>query len=395
MIRRLSALIAIVVGSIGPAVALIIAPPASAAPAAASAVAPITSAVVEGGDTWLVVPMGHLDNSLNTFWQIFVRTPTATGWRTVTPPGVADNGGLVIGPSPAGGLLAGFLVSQFLTFSPLSSTGDSGRTWNGIYFPEALIGVPDALGGTATGPTLGLGGTGGGTLLEAGPGLSSWKPAITARTLAQTTAGARCGVERLTAAAVAPDGDPLVGTECRRRGTVGLFDVAGPGAQAVTFPASPVLRGAAVSVLRLVPTAGGLAVLLRAEAGDGRTTIVAGWLADGAPAVGLSSPLAVPAAGRLGASGTTPGGGLFVLLQPGGGGAPELATVSSAAPAGAAWNVLPHPPRGTLAAAFSPGRIDAVTVHDSTLIDYSLDEASATWVRSQVVHVDIQYGSSD
>jgi hypothetical protein len=48
-----------------------------------------------------------------------------------------------------------------------------------------------------------------------------------------------------------------------------------------------------------------------------------------------------------------------------------------------------------LAAAFSPGRIDAVTVQNSTLIDYSFDDASAIWVRSEVGHVDIRYGSSD
>jgi hypothetical protein len=47
-----------------------------------------------------------------------------------------------------------------------------------------------------------------------------------------------------------------------------------------------------------------------------------------------------------------------------------------------------------LDAAFSAGRIDAVTVQSSTLIDYTLDQSSATWVRSQVVHVPIQYGSS-
>ena len=387
-------LAATVLGLMGSTVTLVAAAPAPAAPAVAAAVAPLTSSIVQGGDTWLVVPMGHLNQFLNTFWQVLVRSPAGTGWKTVTPPGVADNGGLVVDPAPGGGLLAGFLVSQFLTFSPLSRTDDGGRTWNGLYFPEPLLAVPDALGGSATGPALALGRSGGGTLLEAGPTLSSWRPAITARTLARTPAGARCGIERLTATAVAPHGDPLVGVECRRPGTVGLFDVATTDATAIPFSDSPALRDAAVSVLRLVPTAGGVAVLLRAERRAGRATIVAGWLAGGPQPATLSTPLAVPAGARLVASGTTSGGGLFVLLAPAGGGAPELADVSAPAPGAAAWSVLPHPPRGTLAAAFSPGRIDAVTVHDSTLIDYALDVASATWVQSQVFHVDIQYGSS-
>jgi hypothetical protein len=108
----------------------------------------------------------------------------------------------------------------------------------------------------------------------------------------------------------------------------------------------------------------------------------------------LSAPFVLPAGARLVATGTTPGDGIFVLLQPAGEAAPELADVSGPPSTATAWSVLPTPPRGTLGVAFSFGRIDAVTVHSSTLTDYALDGDSATWTRSQVIHVPIQYGSS-
>jgi len=396
MIRRLIVAVSLWLGFIGSTTALITATPASAGTGGAVVSVPITTAVVQGGVTWLVVPIGHLSDFLNRFWQLFVRTPTDTGWVTVTPPGVADNGGLVITAGPDGGLLAGFLANQDLTFSPLSLTTDGGQRWTAVYFPQGLIAVPDALGGT-TGMTVALGRSGQGSLFETGAdlsSLSSWRPAVTVAGLRRSAAGARCGVDRLTATAVAPDGDPLLGAACGHRGVVGLFDVAGGVAKAVAFPVSSTLTGATVSVLRLVPTASGVAVLLEARERTGRTVLVAGWLSPSGQPIAPSAPLEVPVGAKLLASGTTPGGGVFVLLQPANGSAPELADVTASGTGEPAWDMPPRPPRGTLGAAFSSGRIDAVTVHSSTLIDYAFDQSSATWVRSQVVHVPVQYGSS-
>jgi hypothetical protein len=392
VIRRLLAAVAVSIGLIAPVTAAVAVAPASGASAMVSA--PITSAFAQGNDTWLVVPMGHLSHFINTFWQLFVRTPTDNGWVTVTPPGVADNGGLVITAGPAGSLLAGVLPSQDLTFSPLSLTADGGHTWTGVYFPQGLVAVPDSLGGATGGTTLGLGSSDKGSLLESPASLSSWRTATTAARLGHSAAGERCEVGHLTAAAVAPDGGALVGTTCGHRGVIGLFDIARNETSAVSFPTSPALTEARVSVLRLVSTATGVAVLLAAHQRSGLTTLVAGWLLAPSSSAGLSASLAVPAGAKLLASGTTPGGGVFVLIQPAGGGAPELADVSAPGIPRPEWDVLPPPPRGTLGAAFSPGRIDAVTVHSSTLIDYALDESTATWVRSQVIDVPIQYGSS-
>jgi hypothetical protein len=395
MTRRLVAVVAaIVLGLIGSVV--ITASPGSASPNG-PVVAPLSSAFSQGDDAWLVVPMGHLSDFLNTFWQLFVRTPTDDGWVTVTPPGVADNGGLVVTDGPDGGLLAGFLANQDLTFSPLSLTTDAGHTWTAVYFPQSLAKVPDAIGGSTAGVSFGLGRSGRGSLLGTGTQpspLSSWHSVITAGRLGRSAAGIRCGVEQLTATAVASNGAPLVGASCARPGIVGLFAVGPAGVKAVTFSRSPIVADATISVLRLVPTSAGIALLLAAQERSGRTALVAGWLSDPGKTAVVSAPLPVGFGSSLLASGTTPGGGLFVLLQPPNRSSPELADIPAPGAGQPAWDVPPSPPRGTLGVAFSPGRIDAVTVHFSTLIDYVFDQSSSTWVRSQVVQVPIQYGSS-
>ncbi len=345
LIRRLIVAVPLFLGLIGSTTVVITTTPASAGTGGAIVAAPITTALVQGGVTWLVMPMGHLSDLLNTFWQLFVRTPTDGGWVAVTPPGVADNGGLVITAGPDGGLLAGFLSNRDLTFSPLSLTTDGGQKWTAVYFPQGLIAVPDALGGT-TGTTVGLGRSGQGSLLETGAdlsSLSSWRPTLTAARLRRSAAGARCGVDRLTATAVAPDGAPLLGAACSHRGVVGLFDVAAGGVKAVAFPVSSTLTGATVSVLRLVGTTSGTAVLLGARERTGRTVLVAGWLSPSGPPVGPSAPLELPAGAKLLASGTTPGGGVFVLLQPANGSAPELADVTASGTGEPAWDVPPRP----------------------------------------------------
>ena len=394
MFRRLSLAIVVASALIGSVMASVAVTAAYSAGGRSLPDAPLTASFVQGSVTWLVVPMGHLADPSNTFWQLFVRTSSSGGWTTATPPGVADNGGLVMADGPGGSLLTGFLPSQDLTFSPLSLTTDAGGVWTGAYFPEGLLSVPDAVGGTSDGGSLALGRKGNGSLLEAVGGLSQWRQVTTAGAIGRSAAAARCGLERLTAAAVAPDGDPLVGTACRRPGVVGLYQIVRGRSEAIPVPLPPAVLGAPVSVLRLISTGTGVAMLLEGSEQAGRTALVAGWISASSSSPVLSAPFVLPAGSTLVATGITPGGGVFVLLKRAGQAGPELVDVGASPSTATAWSVLPNPPRGTLGAAFSFGRIDAVTVHSSTLTDYALDEGSATWIRSQVIHVPIQYGSS-
>ena len=75
-----------------------------------------------------IVAMGSLGHPNNTFWQLFLRPAGATRWALVTPPGVADNGGLVADDGTGTLLTAGFEPTQRLTYSPVVQTTTAGGT---------------------------------------------------------------------------------------------------------------------------------------------------------------------------------------------------------------------------------------------------------------------------
>ena len=53
--------------------------------------------------SWAVVPMGHLGDPLNTFWQLFFRPRGATRWiDKAASLAIATNGGIVMGPASRG-----------------------------------------------------------------------------------------------------------------------------------------------------------------------------------------------------------------------------------------------------------------------------------------------------
>ena len=100
--------------------------------------------------------MGQQGHPLNTFWELFYRAPAAASWQLVTPPGVADNGGLAVSVASTGRATVGFEPSQLLRYSPLALSSDNGATWTPALVPGSLVAAPDAL-------AIGSGGTGGGT----------------------------------------------------------------------------------------------------------------------------------------------------------------------------------------------------------------------------------------
>lgn len=346
--------------------------------------APLTSAFVSGGRTWLVLPMGYLSQPDNTFWQLLERSGSSGAWTLVTPPGVADNAGLAVSAAADGAVQAAVLPSQDLHFSPLATTDDGGADWTPEVLPDPLADLPDALSGTAPGTSVAIGGSGR-LLLERGAGGGSWRTLVSASSLARSPSGADCGVTRLQAADVTAGGAVLVGTTCTRPGRAGIFVLSGP---AVSALGVDVPRQALVRVLRLMPVADGTAALLSLRDAGGAQNLRVALLSSSGNGTTLSPPLAVAPGSTLLASGTGSGDELFVLLRKVGGG-DELATEGTGG-----WDVLPAPPRGTLAAALSPGRIDAVTVHTSTLTDFSLAPGATTWQQVQVLRVPVQYGSS-
>ena len=192
------------------------------------------------------------------FWQLFrypAVGPRASGWSLVTPPGVADNGGLVLADLGGQSLVAGFRPSADLVYSPLAATADGGKTWSPGILDAALADVPDALAAGAGGHLLALLKDGTAEESASATGTSGWSQLTSERALA-ASAGRACDLRSLTAIAFSASGVPLVAGNCARPGTAGIFALEGGTWRAVGPPLPPSLAGQAVTTLRLATSGG-------------------------------------------------------------------------------------------------------------------------------------------
>jgi len=334
--------------------------------------APLSTSLVTAQGTWAVAVMGGPDAD-DKFWQLFFRPVTSDRWSLVTPPGVADNGGLVAAGGAAS-MVVGFRPSQNLVFSPLATSTDAGRNWTPGLLDAGLADTPGAIAVGPSGRTLALlqdGTVEAATADAAAAG--QWASLTTLKALAASAPGRACGLEGVTAVSFGPDKNPMAAGSCARPGAAGVFTDAGGTwrSAGLTLPA-----GGRVGVLALTATAGGNAALLATG-----NSLLAAWR-DGTRWT-VSAPVTADGVRALGFG---PGGSAWLLL---GGGRAE--TIAGAA--GSAWRALPPvPPRtGTLAPG-TGGSYDALAVAGSRLTVWRLTQGA--WAKVQQITVPVQYGSS-
>jgi hypothetical protein len=379
VIRRavLAGLLAVLVAGCGSQAAPV------APPSVVVQTAPLATSLVTAQGAWAIAVMGGSASS-TSFWQLFVR-PTAAGrWSLVTPPAVADNGGLVAAGGTGGtSILVGFRPSQGLTFSPLAISSDTGRNWTPGLLDAALADVPDALAVGASGRILALLRDGSIEMAPtaAGAAAGQWSQLTTLAALAASAPGRSCGLVGLTAVSFGQNDTPMAAGSCARRGVAGVF-ADGDGTWQAAGPTLPAgLGGDQVQVL-------GLARPVLADRGSGDTALLlAGteMLAAWSDGTGWTVSGPVPAAGGITASGFGPGGSVWVLLRSG--------RAETVAGLGGSWQAPPPVPTGT--ATLAPGiggGYDALAVSGSVVTVWRL--ASASWAKVQVMHVPIRYGSS-
>jgi hypothetical protein len=360
--------------------------PATPAPAtqAAPAAPALNTSLDTTAGTWAAVVMGGSAAQYNNFWQLFIRPAGSTRWKLVTPPGTADNGGLVLADSSGQALVTAFRPSQDLTYTPLIQTRDGGQAWSALDpLDAALASAPDALAVQPGGGQM-LALLNGGGAEEAAPGSATWSTLASPAAVAATPAGRQCGLRALTAATYTPAGTPMLAGPCTRPGTVGIF-TAGHRTWQAAGPAIPAaLAGQDITVSRLTRTALGITALLTAGAGP-RASLLAAWSADGRHWT-VSAPLPLYGAAVTSAS-FGPGGTAAIITTTGRG---QIITGT-----GASWQRLPSLPRGT--ATLAPGTggtADALAVHGGTLTVWQHAPGSTTWAKIQVINVPIPYGSS-
>jgi hypothetical protein len=329
--------------------------------------------------------MGHLDDPLNTFWQLLALTSGAS-WRLATPPGVASNGGLVVSAAPTS-VLAGFGPSQELLYSPLARTLDQGSSWQPGVLPASLSLVPDALV-EGEDKSLSLMRTAGGTVVAGTGDLSTWTPVTKASTLRQQSAVAGCHLRSLTAVTLDAEDSPVVGASCTQGGKVALFTPSSSSRWLLTGPDIPGVVSGPTEVVRLDQTAAGTAALVSAGR-SGAARLFGMWSTDGLRSWTVSAGLPLDGTSLL-STGLTAAGG-FVVAARGGDMSRWSSTVS---PSGSQWRRLPAPPSGTTSVtATAGGGFDALAPVGSVLSVYGL--GATGWTRVQKLRVAIQYGSSN
>lgn len=351
--------------------------------AAAATPAPpsLSTSLVTAAGTWAVVPMGGNP----AFWQLLRYPAKGSGWSLVTPPGVADNGGLVLAGLGGQSVVAGFRPSQDLAFSPLAITGDGGKAWSPGLLNAGLADAPDALAAGADGRLLALLSSGVVEQSANSTGTSGWTRLTSRDALAAAPAGKECGLRALTAAAFSPSGIPLLAGTCARPGTAGIFaGTAGIWREVgPTLPRSP--AGRAVTTLRLATGGGQTVALLTAGLGPA-ATVLAAWTSDGGAHWALGPPLALGGA-QVRSSGLGADGAAWVILSG------DRAEATNGP--GATWRQLPALPVGTaVLAASTPGKFEALAPDGSKLTGWRLDLRTTAWEIAQTIHVPIQYGSS-
>jgi hypothetical protein len=350
--------------------------------------ASLATSIETSTGSWAAIPMGRLDQPLNTFWQLFFRPRGSFRWSDqASALAVATNGGLVLAALGGRSLAVGIRPANLLDFSPLLVTSDAGRSWLPASPISALAKQPNALAVGAGGRALALtSGASGDEVLESFGRLASWRELTTSTDLKSSSAARTCGLVSLTAVGLAA-ANSVIGADCAREGVVGIFSETQGGWRLAGPALPPALHRGIVDVLALEPTRSGLCALLAVADGDG-TSLVAAWT-DGQMTWRVSPVLDVGSE-QVQSVGSDGDMGLFVLAS---GSLSE--TVDVLTGPGAAWNGLPAPPAGTETLVFgAAGRVDALTVDDTAFTDWVLAVASRRWTRAQVIDVPVQFGSS-
>ncbi|HEY1971423.1 MAG TPA: hypothetical protein VGH89_25945, partial [Pseudonocardia sp.] len=111
--------------------------------------APVPTVVANSTGTWVTLPMGHLDDPLNTFWQLLYRPAGSSHWTDqVEATAAATNSGLALAAT-GGRAVVAVRPSDRLVFSPLIDTTNGGQTWQNGLLPEGVTPITQSV---ATGP---------------------------------------------------------------------------------------------------------------------------------------------------------------------------------------------------------------------------------------------------
>jgi hypothetical protein len=371
------------------------APPGAAGPAAGGAAVSLATSLTAGDESWAVLPM----SADPVFWEVFARPPGSSSWRLVTPPGIADNGGLVASGGGDGSLTVAVRPSDKLVFSPLASTSDGGSSWSaGGPIGSAVAASPDALAADG-GRLVTL--LSDGTIETSSNAGTTWSVLAAPGAIAASPAGRGCGgAVRVTSISFGiPGTQVLAGGSCGTSGTAVFSYSPGAGWRRLSRPAGGQLVRLSAG-MALVRGASGLSAMWNgtgryASAPLGSRPPAAGWVTSAPlPVTGLlTASGTLTASGALGGAAPSAASGAWVLLS--GGRAATVDAPADGAKGTAQWTLLPRVPSGTSVLASGPGgATDALAVSGTTVTVWRLPLNGTVWSKVQAIRVPIQAGSS-
>jgi len=374
--------------------------PSSSRSATSSVSLPLAESATTARATWAVVPVAG-------FWELLRLPSGGSHWSLATPPGVGDQGGLVIGIAPDQALTAGFRPTQLLKFSPFARTSD-GSGWTTGVLPGSLVDSPDALSVGSDGLAWAVLTSASGKVVTTSDGGSTWREMVSGRELAESPVGRACGLSAITAVAHLASVGAVVAVSCSRPGAVGVLTSAGVrgiGGWAFSGPRLPrSLNRGQVQVLRLIGGPEGLFVLLAVttrERDDRELKtvhLIAAWSDLSASTWHESPPLPLgkgSTVGKILSAGTigsdvaetarldAAGPAASVLIATSG--KLEAEQVSRIA---AGWQLLPFTPAKTVTLAEAGnGTLEALAVQGQFIQVWSHGPGVAYWTRIQTVFV--------
>ncbi len=340
---------------------------------------PLSGGTSDGVTTMAIVPMGHLNDPFNTFYESFTQT-TSGVWTLSTLPGVGTNGGLSL-TSPSQGAV-GVLPFDASTASALMRLRNGRASGNGEVI-KALAHSPSVIAvdpvTTAISVLLANGTVRTQTLWSNAPVTT-----VQLSTLKNTSAGNKCGIESLTAIAYETNGDLAVGAQCKKGGTTGVLINHGGVWSVASLPSN-----GAGSVLRLDVDGVGLLALSQTQGSKAsvRALFVGGETTLASPAHSLSGATvrAIAITGTI-----TPTRSDVITL------ATSKKVVGVLLTPGASSTVTPALPLSTqavLAAGMLGTTLTAIQVNQGTAIFQTLTPLG-TWRTTQSTKISVPYGSA-
>jgi hypothetical protein len=344
--------------------------------------APLATSLPSDDGGWALLPAGASSGEEH-FWELLHRGAGSARWSVVTPPGVQDNGGLALAAAGST-LLAGFLPSYNLRFSPLALTTDGGVTWTptSVPLPSGLVNAPDSLALSSDGTAHALLAQNGGEIVVSTPG-GEWRALTTARALATLPVTEGCGLSSLNAiAGTFPEG-LLAGGACAHAGQIGEYAYE-HGSWRVAAPPTPAaLRGDPSRVLWLVSTGASTLTLVDFPSAS-QNTLLAAWSTDDGHRWAEAPPLVMGASEALLAAGPAPNARAFLLLS-----TPHGSRLRIGAPL-TPWRATSRPPAGTATVAWgAAGEIEALAVDVYEIVAWRLVGSPGMWHRVGTLHVSV------